>query len=374
MSETFNPFDSGSYASEGTTTTQETQVVQDATQQEQSTDTQEQVQNNLPTQEQAPVQVDVKPSDANTLTSVENFEEKVQAFEWKDDFSKTIYEKLVNKDVSELADMLYEQKVLSSLDTMSDADIIKLQMAYEYPDLTIDEIEEEFNLKYKVDMDIDEDTLTESEIQDKRKQLEKQQKAISREMKKTVREAKQSLQEMKKDIDFPDIISQIQSANNAPISEEAISQYLAKQQNEQQEAYAQARKAYESSIQDGLNSFDGFSVNYKDEDVQFDGKYNLTQEDKASLQESLKNFDLESFYGNRYFKDGKYDTKQLAEDVYFLQNREKVVNAMVTQAVSKAKADLLKGMKNIDYSNQPRTSSATNTNDYDAMVSKMFSI
>lgn len=374
MSETFNPFDSGSYASEGTTTTQETQVVQDATQQEQSTDTQEQVQNNLPTQEQAPVQVDVKPSDANTFTSVENFEEKVQTFEWKDDFSKTIYEKLVNKDVSELADMLYEQKVLSSLDTMSDADIIKLQMAYEYPDLTIDEIEEEFNSKYKVDMDIDEDTLTESEIQDKRKQLEKQQKAISREMKKTVREAKQSLQEMKKDIDFPDIISQIQSANNAPISEEAISQYLAKQQNEQQEAYAQARKAYESSIQDGLNSFDGFSVNYKDEDVQFDGKYNLTQEDKASLQESLKNFDLESFYGNRYFKDGKYDTKQLAEDVYFLQNREKVVNAMVTQAVSKAKADLLKGMKNIDYSNQPRTSSATNTNDYDAMVSKMFSI
>lgn len=374
MSETFNPFDSGSYASEGTTTTQETQVVQDATQQEQSTDTQEQVQNNLPTQEQAPVQVDIKPSDANTLTSVENFEEKVQAFEWKDDFSKTIYEKLVNKDVSELADMLYEQKVLSSLDTMSDADIIKLQMAYEYPDLTIDEIEEEFNSKYKVDMEIDEDTLTESEIQDKRKQLEKQQKAISREMKKTVREAKQSLQEMKKDIDFPDIISQIQSANNAPISEEAISQYLAKQQNEQQEAYAQARKAYESSIQDGLNSFDGFSVNYKDEDVQFDGKYNLTQEDKASLQESLKNFDLESFYGNRYFKDGKYDTKQLAEDVYFLQNREKVVNAMVTQAVSKAKADLLKGMKNIDYSNQPRTSSATNTNDYDAMVSKMFSI
>jgi hypothetical protein len=374
MSETFNPFDSGSYASEGTTTTQETQVVQDATQQEQSTDTQEQVQNNLPTQEQAPVQVDVKPSDANTLTSVENFEEKVQAFEWKDDFSKTIYEKLVNKDVSELADMLYEQKVLSSLDTMSDADIIKLQMAYEYPDLTIDEIEEEFNSKYKVDMDIDEDTLTESEIQDKRKQLEKQQKAISREMKKTVREAKQSLQEMKKDIDFPDIISQIQSANNAPISEEAISQYLAKQQNEQQEAYAQARKAYESSIQDGLNSFDGFSVNYKDEDVQFDGKYNLTQEDKASLQESLKNFDLESFYGNRYFKDGKYDTKQLAEDVYFLQNRDKIVNAMVTQAVSKAKSDILKSMKNIDYSNQPRPSSSANRSDFDEMVSYMYKL
>lgn len=375
MSETFNPFDLGSYSSEGTTTTQETQATQETVQQEQSTDTQEQISRDSNVQQDAILKGEVKPSDANTFTNVENFEEKAaHTFEWKDEFSKTIYDKLVNKDVSELADMLYEQKVLSSLDTMSDADVIKLQMAYEYPDLTIDEIEEEFNSKYKVDMDIDEDMLTEEEIQGKRKQLEKQQKAISREMKKTVREAKESLQQMKKDIDFPDILSQIQSTNNAPISEDAISQYLAKQQNEQQEAYAQARKAYESSIQDGLNSFDGFSVNYKDEDVQFDGKYNLTQEDKVSLQESLKNFDLESFYGNRYFKDGKYDTKQLAEDVYFLQNREKVVNAMVTQAVSKAKADLLKGMKNIDYSNQPRTSSAMNTNDYDAMVSKMFSI
>ena len=372
MSETFNPFDSGNYAAEGTVTQPETidttQTDTNSLSVDSSVSTDTTNDNN--TQSTTSEQAFTSTTDNQTATQTE----QSAIFEWKDDFSKTIYDKLVNKDVSELADILYEQKVLSSLDNMSDEEIIKLQMAYEYPDLTIDEIEEEFNSKYKVDTEIDEDLLTEDEIQSKRKQLEKQQKAINREMKKSVREAKQSLQELKKDIDFPDILSQIQSANNAPISEYAISQYLAKQQNEQQEAYAQARKIYENSINEGLNSFDGFSVNYKDEDVQFDGKYNLTQEDKASLQESLKNFDLESFYGNRYFKDGKYDTKQLAEDVYFLQNRDKVVNAMVTQAVSKAKADLLKGMKNIDYSNQPRTSSATTTNDYDAMVSKMFSI
>jgi hypothetical protein len=374
MSETFNPFDSGTYATEGTVAQPETNEAQQSQNDVATSQSEETSQSQQTTTDIQNTESSLSKSESNSFTNSESFDENVSLFEWKDDFSKTIYDKLVNKDVSELADMLYEQKVLSSLDSMSDEDIIKLQMAYEYPDLSIDEIEEEFSSKYKVDDEIDEDMLTDDEISAKRKQIEKQQKAISREMKKTVREAKQSLQEMKKDIDFPDILSQIQGAKNAPISEDAISQYLAKQQNEQQEAYAQARQVYENSIQDGLNSFDGFSVNYKDEDVQFDGKYNLTQEDKTSLQESLKNFDLESFYGNRYFKDGKYDTKQLAEDVYFLQNRDKVVNAMVTQAVSKAKADLLKGMKNIDYSNQPRTSSAMNTNDYDAMVSKMFSI
>jgi hypothetical protein len=88
----------------------------------------------------------------------------------------------------------------------------------------------------------------------------------------------------------------------------------------------------------------------------------------------MKAFDLESFYGNRYYKEGKYDTKQLAEDIYFLQNRDKVVNSMVTQAVSKAKADLLKSMKNIDYSNSPRQSAAISSNDYDKMVDAMFNI
>jgi len=47
---------------------------------------------------------------------------------------------------------------------------------------------------------------------------------------------------------------------------------------------------------------------------------------------------------------------------------------MVTQAVSKAKADLLKGMKNIDYSNTPRTAAVSDMSDYDKMVGKMFSI
>lgn len=356
MSETFNPFDSGTYVPENTIQPQ--QPVQE-----------EPVNEPVQQEAQAPTELEkVVIPDEPIAENVKSIEQ-APAFEWKDDLSKTIYEKLVNKDVSDLADILYEQKVLSSLDSMDEEDLIKLHMAYQYPDLTPEEIEEEFSSKYKIEADIDEDMLTESEIAAKRKEIEKQQRAVNREMKKLVREAKANLSEMKRDIDFPDILSQIQQASP---SEEVIGQYLAKQQEEQQKSYLEARQVFESSIDDGLKAFEGFSVNYKDEDVQFDGKYALTQEDKAALQGVLKGFDLESFYGNRYFKDGRYDTKQLAEDVYFLQNRDKIVSAMVTQAVSKAKADILKSMKNIDYSNQPRPSTAMNTSDYDEMVNTMF--
>jgi hypothetical protein len=362
--ETFNPFDSTSYVAESQASQPEVQQTQPVAAEPEQVNAPEPT----PTIEQTTVDT---PKVETTTSDVQQPE--VKAFEWKDDLSKTIYEKLVNKDVSDLADILYEQKVLSSLDSMDDADIIKLSMAYEYPDLTPEEIEEEFNSKFKFDTELDEDLYTQEELVAKRKDIEKQQKAINREMKKLVREAKNSLSEMKQDIDFPDILSQIQNTNQVS-PDDVISQYLTKQQQEQQAAYQESRKVFESSIQDGLKNFDGFSVNYKDEDVSFDGKYSLTNEDKAELQGVLQSFDLDSFYGNRYFKDGKYDTKQLAEDVYFLQNRDKIVNAMVTQAVSKAKSDILKSMKNIDYSNQPRPSSSANRSDFDEMVSYMYKI
>jgi hypothetical protein len=370
-----NPFDVSSYSSDPNTSVEPTQTEPTQTEptaaeptQVESTETQAE-----PTQTSAePTQAE--PAQVEPAQSEPQEPQKIQ-FEWENEVAKNIYDSLTTGNISEVADILYEQKVLSELDNMDESDILKLKIAYDYPDLSPEEIEEEFASKYAVDKDFDESLMTEEEIAAKRKQFEKQEKALARELKKDVREAKDYLQTLKQDISFPDILSQFQEQSQPSVNtEEVVSQYLKTQEEEQAKAYEQARQMYEQSIESGLNAFEGFNVNYKDEEVQFDGKYALSPEEKAQLQNDLKAFDLESFYGPRYYKDGKYDTKQLAEDVYFLQNRDKIVNSMVTQAVSKAKADLLKGMKNIDYSNTPRTAAVSDMSDYDKMVGKMFSI
>jgi len=374
--ENINPFDVSSYSTQDTQANTTTVV-------EESQGTE------LPQQDPAPSEDNTEPAQQNVQTNTEPAQPIVQTeenkaqgqdptpfnFEWNNDMAKTIYDSLVSGDISQLADIMYEQKVLSELDKMDENEVLMLKMAYDYPDWTPDEIQEEFHSKYSVDSDFDDSLLTDEEIASKKKQIEKQQKAIAREIKKDVREAKDYLQTLKQDISFPDILSQVQQAPQQNVNpEEYVNQYLTAQQEEQTKAYQQARETFEKSVEDGLRSFDGFNVNYKDEDVQFDGKFSLTQEERTQLQDTMKAFDLESFYGNRYYKEGKYDTKQLAEDIYFLQNRDKVVNSMVTQAVSKAKADLLKSMKNIDYSNSPRQSAAISSNDYDKMVDAMFNI
>lgn len=376
----FNPFNVSEYSN--TETTQETSTdvqteqtqsaespLQDATQDAVSDSTNKSEVVEMNTEYSQPAQQETESTEVS-----ESYEPSEFTFEWPNEVSKDIYEKLINGDISELADMIYEQKVLSSLDDMSEADVIKLKMAYEYPDLTPEEIEDEFNSKYNADEDFDESMMTDEEISSKKRQIEKQRKALAREMKKDVREAKDYLSSMKQEISFPDILSQV-SATKQYDPEQVVGQYLAMQEEQESKVYNQARQEYLNSINEGLKSFDGFSVNYKDEDVSFDGKYSLTPEDKAALTNSLMDFDLEEFYGNRYYKDGKYDAKQLAEDVYFLQNRDKIVNSMVTQAVSRAKLDILKSMKNVDFNDSPRVAaSAASTDDYSAMVSKLYSL
>ena len=70
-------------------------------------------------------------------------------FEWNNDVAKNIYDGLVSGNVSEIADILYEQKVLSELDKMNDSDVLKLKIAYDYPDLSPEEIEDRAEFAYE---------------------------------------------------------------------------------------------------------------------------------------------------------------------------------------------------------------------------------
>jgi hypothetical protein len=374
MSETnFNPFDQSSYSESPSQ-----EVSSEATEvQVQTEETSKEVLQ--PTQTESNVQQfneSVQASESVLSDDSESTEEDSRfEFEWPNETARDIYTNLVNGNISELADMIYEQKVLSSLDSMSDMDIVKLKMAYDYPDLNPDEIEEEFSARFSFEDDVDKSLMSDDEIAQHNKKMEKASKSLARELKKEVGVAKDYLSEMKQEISFPDILSQIQNVQPQVNPEEVLNEFFQNQEAEDNKLYEQARQNYVSSLSEGLKQFDGFNVSYKDEDVQFDGKYNLTPEEKVGLTNSLQQFDLEEFYGGRYYKDGKYDTKQLAEDVYFLQNRDKIVNSLITQAVSKSKSDLLKSMKNIDFNDAPRVGASSSSNDdYDAMVSKLFSL
>jgi hypothetical protein len=296
---------------------------------------------------------------SDNLTGIEP---KSFEFEWNNEESKSIYESLINGDFSSVSDMLYEQKLLSNLSEMSDSDAVMMSLAYQYPDLSSEEIREEFDSRYGIAKE-DTEYMSEDELASYNKKLDKETKRVERELKKDARAAKETLSSYKKDISFPDIISKAKEFASVVDPKEYVNQYIQSEQTKSEQTAKAEREKYLSQVDKGLNEFTGFEVKYKDEEVSIDAKFAIPDEDKISLKQELNDFDLVDYFGNRYVKGDQYDTRQIAEDKYFLQNRDKIINSLVTQAVSKAKLDWLKSIKGIDLSSKPSIGANPAAND-----------
>ena len=300
-------------------------------------------------------------TDEGTGSSID-FEGKSFDFEWDNEESKVIYESLISGDYGSVSDMLYEQKLLSNLSEMNDADAVMMSLAYQYPDLTPEEIHEEFESRYSIPKE-DTEYMSEDELAAYNRKVEKESKRIERELKKDARVAKETLSSYKKEISFPDILSKAKEFASVVDPKEYVNQYIQSEQTKSEQTAKAEREKYLSQVDKGLNEFNGFEVKYKDEEVSIDAKFAIPDEDKAALKQELNDFDLVDYFGNRYVKDDQYDTRQIAEDKYFLQNRDKIINSLVTQAVSKAKLDWLKSIKGIDLSSKPSIGANPAAND-----------
>lgn len=300
-------------------------------------------------------------TDEGTGSSID-FEGKSFDFEWDNEESKVIYESLISGDYGSVSDMLYEQKLLSSLSEMNDSDAVIMSLAYQYPDLTPEEIHEEFESRYGIPKE-DTEYMSEDELSAYNRKVEKESKRIERELKKDARVAKETLSSYKKEISFPDILSKAKEFASVVDPKEYVNQYIQSEQTKSEQTAKAEREKYLSQVDKGLNEFNGFEVKYKDEEVSIDAKFSIPDEDKTALKQELNDFDLVDYFGNRYVKDDQYDTRQIAEDKYFLQNRDKIINSLVTQAVSKAKLDWLKSIKGIDLSSKPSIGANPAAND-----------
>ena len=86
----------------------------------------------------------------------------------------------------------------------------------------------------------------------------------------------------------------------------------------------------------------------KDEDVELPISYGITDQEKGSLKNELSNFDHNEYFQKRWLdKDGKFNTEQIAKDIYLLDNTSKVFQKLVNEAVAQKEANRIKKTRNI---------------------------
>ena len=255
------------------------------------------------------------------------------------DTAKKVFEYLKEGKIDEVVSVYQKQQQLASIDKLDADSILKLKMKQENPELTEDEVEEEFNFKYGVqEADIDEDLDSPEEIAKEKKRFERERLNMERLKKKDVKEAKDFLNSKREEIVLPDIQTsktQQQEAQGQEVDEVAIKEY---------------RDKYLNSIPNTIDEIVGFESKYKDSELEFNTTYVIDANEKQALKDKMENFTLQDYFVPRYINEqGNFDTESIAHDLYVLENFDKIVEAHVSQAVNQTKSMFVKGLKNANF-------------------------
>ena len=253
--------------------------------------------------------------------------------------SKKVFDYLKEGRVDELMNIYQQQRQLESVDKLDTDSILKLRIKYENPELTDEELQDEFESRYGVEQpDIDEDLDDPADIEKAKKRFERERSAVERQKKKDLKEARTFLQEKKEEIVLPDIAtsaSQTEVPQGNEIDEAAIKEF---------------RDKYIKSIESAMNEVTGFGTKYKDDELDFQTSFVIDQAEKQNLKQSLEKFTLQDYFVPRYIKeDGSFNTTAIAKDLYVLENLNKIIDAHVSQAVNNTKSLLIKGLKNANF-------------------------
>ena len=272
------------------------------------------------------------------------FREPKEEFKFQDDMSKTLFDAIKEGKTDDIYEILNQQKKLDKLisnELTPDlaVDIIKTNIQNKYKDLTSDEVDLLFYDQYFVPSkpeqaydDSDEDYAT------KVKTWQSQVDYLDKKMMIEAKVIRPELTKLKSELKLPDIYGEAQ--------QEAESR-------EEVEKMQQARSIYERTLDSDFQSFSGFTVSVKDEDVEIPISFNVAEEERLAMKNTLADFDSDSYFGERWFaEDGKPKVQQMMADKYLLENYNKILQKVANEAASQRMLAHLKKTGNINI-NQP---------------------
>jgi hypothetical protein len=276
------------------------------------------------------------------------FKEPKDEFKFQDEISKTLFDAIKEGKTDDVYEILNQQKRLDKLISSEltpdlAVEIIKTNIQNKYKDLTSEEVDLLFYDQYFVPLkpeqgydESDEDYAT------KVKTWQSQVDYLDKKMMIEAKVIRPELTKLKSELKLPDIYreSEQDAREEAELREEA-------------EMMQQARSIYEKTLDSEFQSFSGFTVSVKDEDVEIPISFNVAEEERLSMKNSLTDFDSDSYFGERWFaEDGKPKVQQIMADKYLLENYTKILQKVANEAASQRMLAHLKKTGNINI-NQP---------------------
>jgi len=286
----------------------------------------------------------------NSVEEAENEFKKLKekpseaGFDFKDNVSKTLFDAIKEGKTDDVYEILNQQKRLEKLTTSEitpelAVDIIKTDIKNKYKDLTQDDVDllfyDQYFVPLKPEQGFDE---SDDDYAAKIKSWESQVEYAEKKLMIQAKVIRPELEKLKSELKLPDIYGVEQ--------QEAASR-------EEFESMQKARQTYEKTLESDYNAFKGFDLTVKDEDVEIPISFNVSDEEKMALKNELSDFDFEAKFGDRWFyEDGRPNVKQTMQDLYVLQNLDKILRKTANEAYAQAKLAYIKNSGNVTLNKQ----------------------
>lgn len=264
------------------------------------------------------------------------------------DESKRLFEALKEGKEDDVYEILETKRKFSQIeklnvdDAKQAAQLLQLNYQLKYKDLTQSEIYDLFEEQYAKPDKPKQDIQTDDEYQELLQKWQARCDAIDRKIVRDAKIAKPDVLSLKPQIAYPDIKKpQEEVKANEPTPEE--------QEN--------ARKFKEQFLQAAnktVNELKGFTAQVKDKDVDYSVSYVPSNEEKLAVEASLKSFAEVGFNANNLLaqrwvnEDRSLNVNRIAEDIAFLNNKDKILEKVANEAANQRIELFLKEKKNVN--------------------------
>jgi hypothetical protein len=271
--------------------------------------------------------------------------QRTTQFEFKDDVSKTLFDAIREGKADDVYEVLNQQKRLekltnSELNSEIAAEIVKTNIKNKHKSLSDEDVEllfyDQFYVPLKPEQGYDE---SDEDYSAKVNQWQSQVDYTERRLMIEAKVLKPEIEKLRSEITLPDIYNES--------GREAESQM-------EYEIMQEARSIYERTLDSEFQSFNGFNVSVKDEDVEIPIAFNVAEDERLAMKNDLEDFDTDLYFENRWFnKEGKPNVQQIMADKYLLENREKIFSKIANEAASQRLLAHLKKNGNININQTP---------------------
>lgn len=260
--------------------------------------------------------------------------------------SKRIHDALSDGKIDIVYNFLDTQKRLSELTegevTEKNAPkIIKANMLEKYKGLTQEQVDHKFNKQFALPKQpVKSDTEEDEDFEERKVEWKNQVDDIKMDMMIEANLARPELEKLKSELKFPTIAHPEQSEKPLTPEEQAMVQ-----------------KGIETFVQNAdaaINKFEGFNVAYKDNDVDIQSNYPLSNEEKATVLGKMKflaerNYNSNALFAERWVNDDQtFNFNQIAKDLAILETHDKTAQKFVSDTAAKAKLNFIKDKHQID--------------------------